>query len=235
MESELASLQQFICGINICQLLHMQGCLRDGSHKALLKTVPTLIFLFSVNDTSNIQLSNQKSRGPSSSFPKTFPTQSNLPAFVWIHLVYEERRVETLDSCVQNRNNHKFLIIKVHVNIIKLSLAKSTNNSREIKSRLWVIKQNLTFFFDFVICLVSLAYRVLHAEAWSPHLLPLALQLHRPCAERSTAQAPQFKTSAAALCPDASSHSASGAKRSTPAPAQTCVNSTPLPEDKIPI
>ena len=52
MESELASLQQFICGINICQLLHMQGCLRDGSHKALLKTVPTLIFFFSVNDTS---------------------------------------------------------------------------------------------------------------------------------------------------------------------------------------
>lgn len=61
------------------------------------------------------------------------------------------------------------LIIKVHVNIIKLSLAKSTNNSQEIKNRLWVIKQNLTFFFYFVICLVSLAYRVLHAEAWSPH------------------------------------------------------------------
>ena len=58
MESELASLQQFISGINICQLLHMQGCLRDVSHKAILKTVPTLIF--SVNDTSNIQLSNQK-------------------------------------------------------------------------------------------------------------------------------------------------------------------------------
>ena len=61
------------------------------------------------------------------------------------------------------------LIIKVHVNIIKPSLAKSMNNSLEIKNRLWVIKQNLTFFFYFVICLVSPAYRVLHAEAWSPH------------------------------------------------------------------
>ena len=82
MESELASLQQFlICGINICQLLYMQGCLRDVSHKAILKTVPTLIF-FSVNDTFNIQLSSQKSRCPSSSFPKTFPTQSKVPAFV---------------------------------------------------------------------------------------------------------------------------------------------------------